>query len=234
MLVFTLAACAALQPPPLQRRAVLSLAATAAWPLKASAAQQTFVTAPSGVQWSELKVGSGEPPRAKERVVVDYVMTRRGGAKIHSTRQQGIPFSWIVGDGRVIAGLEQAVAGGAGVPPMLPGGVRRVIVPQELGYGIREGDWTTTLRDGLGPIPPDDFDWVDTNGEYVNSFKRFKNIYQNTNRMAQPDLVFDILFLRKEGAAVAPEPPAAASSVADADAAPAAAASSEGAADPRS
>ena len=53
---------------------------------------------------------------------------------MHSTREAGEPFSWTLGDGSVIEGLELAVGGGGGLPPMLVGGAR-VIVPMARGYG---------------------------------------------------------------------------------------------------
>ena len=130
-------------------------------------------------------------PRAGERVAIDYIMYRRVGTKMHSTVEAGVLFSFTLGDKKVIAGLEQAVGGGLGCPPMLPGSARRVIIPQTLGYGVEDGAWQTTVLDGIGPVPPD-FQWVDQFGEKVDSYLRFKNIYQNPNRIDQPDLVFDL------------------------------------------
>jgi hypothetical protein len=114
----------------------------------------------------------------------------RYGTKIYSTTDKNAPFSWVLGDGSAIQGLELAVEGGDGVPPMLPGGVRRVIIPSALGYeslakpipgmqfqNCQEGK-------GPGPIPP--------LPEAFEEFQRFKNIYCNANRPYQPDLVMDI------------------------------------------
>ena len=39
------------------------------------------------------------------------------------------------GDGTVIEGLELAILGSGDIKPMQPGGIRRVMVPQILGYG---------------------------------------------------------------------------------------------------
>jgi len=144
----------------------------------------------NSIQWVELKVGSGPVPREGQRCTIDYMMTRRGGAKIYSTIDSKIPFSWTLGDGTVIEALEQAVLGGEGVPPLLPGGARRIIVPQDRGYGIKRGDWTTTVRT-VGPIPPD-FVWADTRGDLVNANARFQDIYLNSNRIDQPDLIIDV------------------------------------------
>eukprot|EP00962_Isochrysis_galbana_P044283 scaffold17124_cov112-Isochrysis_galbana.AAC.2 len=154
-----------------------------------------FASADGGLRWAELKQGAGAPFRPGQRVSIDYIMTRRGGAKIHSTVEAGEPFSWTLGDGSVIAGLEQAVGGGGGVPPMLAGGARRVIVPMTLGYGSQttmasDRLWQTDVRE-LGPVPPP-FVWLDKNNERVDSYLRFKNLFQNPNAFNQPDLVLDI------------------------------------------
>ena len=52
----------------------------------------------------------------------------------HSTKDVEKPYRWVLGDGTTIKGLELAIIGGDDVPPMLPGGVRRVIIPSSLGY----------------------------------------------------------------------------------------------------
>jgi len=114
----------------------------------------------------------------------------RYGTKIYSTADKNAPFRFTIGDGTVIKGLEQAVAGGDGVPPMLPGGVRRVIIPQGLGYeslarkipGMQYQDCQEGK--GVGPIPPVP--------EAFEEYQRFKNIYCNANRPYQPDLVLDV------------------------------------------
>ena len=37
--------------------------------------------------------------------------------------------------GQVIKGWDQGILGGDGVPPMKPGGKRKLVIPAELGYG---------------------------------------------------------------------------------------------------
>lgn len=136
------------------------------------------------------------------------MMSRRGGAKIHSSVQAQQPFSWVLGDGSVIGGLELAILGGdegldpsvdKPLKPLLPGGARRVIVSQKtgLGYGTKNADWTTNVFE-VGPVPPEGFRWRDTQGDMVESYVRFKNIYLNENRMDQPDLILDIKLLSVE------------------------------------
>jgi FKBP-type peptidyl-prolyl cis-trans isomerase len=90
-----------------------------------------------------------------------------------------------LGDGSTIAGLELAIAGGDGIEPMRPGGIRRVEIPSKLAYE------NLAFKDcepgkGVGPIPPPG---EGNAGEY---YQRFKNIYCNVNRAYQPDLVFDV------------------------------------------
>eukprot|EP00747_Dinoflagellata_sp_TGD_P028500 gnl/TRDRNA2_/TRDRNA2_133307_c0_seq3.p1 gnl/TRDRNA2_/TRDRNA2_133307_c0~~gnl/TRDRNA2_/TRDRNA2_133307_c0_seq3.p1 ORF type:complete len:264 (+),score=19.99 gnl/TRDRNA2_/TRDRNA2_133307_c0_seq3:202-993(+) len=155
-----------------------------------------FSTAPSGLQWADAKTGSGSPAEAGNKVAIDFVMSTTGaryGSKIWSTKDRDTPYRWTLGDGSTIPGLEQAVAGGDGVPPMLPGGVRRVIIPPKLAYeGLARktpGLQIEECSGGYGPIPPRDVKRGDV-GEA--EFQRFKNIYCNSNRAYQPDLVMDI------------------------------------------
>ena len=42
-----------------------------------------------------------------------------------------------IGIGQVIKGWDQGILGSDDVPPMLPGGKRRLVIPAELGYGSR-------------------------------------------------------------------------------------------------
>ena len=168
------ALCLPALPPPTQRGrtfsrrlaiAVLPLPVPVALAGDAIAASPPlrYTSASSGLQWVDLRQGSGNAPRRGDEVSVHYIMTRRGGAKVHSTREAGEPFSWTLGDGSVIEGLELAVGGGGGLPPMLVGGARRVIVPMARGYGSQTGGpsrakeaqqdrlWATDVRD-LGPV----------------------------------------------------------------------------------
>ena len=155
-----------------------------------------FATAPSGLQWADAKVGSGQPLKPGSPVAIDYVMSTTGaryGSKIYSSKDSSAPYRWVLGDGSTIAGLEQALVGDDTVPPMQPGGIRRVIIPASLGYerlakpiGGMQVENCQERKGGVGPIPPAG---EGTAGEY---FQRFKNIYCNANRPYQPDLVMDI------------------------------------------
>ena len=224
--MLVLALSAGLLPVPLDRRAVLrhtaaAVTITAAPTALAAATPKTLEELPlskSGIRWFDLKVGAGAPPATGDRCVIDYLLRPRGGAKIYSSISAQQPFAWTLGDGSVISGLELAVGGTADVPPLLPGGARRVVIPQQLGYADKMEEWTTRqdgsldltrwkLRGDVGPIPPEDFDFLDQTGDKVNSYKRFKDIYMNEYRMIVPDLVFDIKLVSVETpAATAPSP----------------------------
>ena len=108
---------------------------------------------------------------------------------------------------------------------MKVGGARRIVVPQTMGYGTQTG--AGTLLKEVGPIPPD-FTWIDQTNDQVNSYLRFKNIYQNVNRLDQPDLVLDVK-LRQVTAPPAPAPSVAGSVAAEPVPAPAASAVVDGA-----
>ena len=114
------------------------------------------------------------------------------------------PYAWTLGDGSTISGLELAISGGDGVPPMLPGGVRRVIIPSNaqsnLAYAelARPNKNALQVQDcstGKGPIPPNAPQASSDMG--AGEFQRFKNIYCNANRPYQPDLVMDVKLFGK-------------------------------------
>merc|ERR1712207_20024 len=106
--------------------------------------------------------------------------------QIYTTKDTGAPYRWTLGDGTTIAGIEKAVVGDAeeGIPPMLPGGVRRVIVPADLGYvSLMKGNVKCVEGTGaIGPIPH-----KDSSGAY----QRWCQSYCNPRIPYQPDLVID-------------------------------------------
>ena len=128
----------------------------------------------------------------------------RYGAKIDSTVDRQAPYAWTLGDGSTIKGLELAITGGEGVPPMLPGGIRRVIIPSNPKSNLAYSDLATPNKNNLqiqdcstgrGPIPPN----APTSSKDMGAgeFQRFKNIYCNANRPYQPDLVLDVKLFGK-------------------------------------
>lgn len=77
----------------------------------------------------DLKVGTGAEAVAGKRVTVHYVGTLTTGAKFDSSRDRGEGFTFGLGAGQVIKGWDQGVAG------MKIGGLRKLTIPPELGYG---------------------------------------------------------------------------------------------------
>lgn len=83
------------------------------------------------LQIEDIRVGDGEEARAGQRVSVHYTGTLANGKKFDSSRDRGQPFKFNLGRGEVIQGWDQGVAG------MKVGGLRKLTIPPELGYGSR-------------------------------------------------------------------------------------------------
>lgn len=86
----------------------------------------------------DLKVGEGAEAQDGKTVKVHYVGTLVDGTKFDSSRDRNEPFEFTLGAGHVIKGWDQGVKG------MKVGGIRKLTIPPELGYGDQD----------LGTIPP--------------------------------------------------------------------------------
>ena len=99
----------------------------------ASAAEAKLM--PSGLKYTDEVVGKGASPTAGQSVEVHYTgwldENGRKGKKFDSSRDRGKPFTFVLGQGQVIAGWDEGVA------TMKIGGKRTLIVPPPLGYGER-------------------------------------------------------------------------------------------------
>lgn len=79
----------------------------------------------------DLKVGTGPEAVAGKNVTVHYVGTLTNGSKFDSSRDRGTGFAFRLGAGMVIQGWDKGVAG------MKVGGMRKLTIPPELGYGAQ-------------------------------------------------------------------------------------------------
>jgi FKBP-type peptidyl-prolyl cis-trans isomerase len=133
--------------------AVLVLAGVALWAQtsthKPAAAARPNTTAPtkvtgdgikttSGLQYWDIKVGTGAVAKDGNHVTVHYTGWLTTGKKFDSSVDAHQPFDFTIAQGDVIKGWDQGVAG------MKVGGKRQLRIPPELGYGAS----------GSGPIPP--------------------------------------------------------------------------------
>lgn len=175
--------------PSLSRRSILFTPITF-MPAAAFAAPASnglvLATTPSGLKWADAKVGTGQVLKNGATASIDYTMASTGGRspKIYSSKDlDSAPYRWKLGDGSTIVGIEKAILGDEGIPPMLPGGVRRLIVPSSLAYkALSVPNAKCSGNSVVGPIPPLD----------DGAFQRFKNLYCNPAIPYQPDLVVDI------------------------------------------
>ncbi len=77
----------------------------------------------------DLVVGKGETAVSGKTITVNYVGTLTNGTKFDSSYDREAPFSFTLGEGRVIQGWERGVEG------MKVGGKRKLVIPPGLGYG---------------------------------------------------------------------------------------------------
>jgi FKBP-type peptidyl-prolyl cis-trans isomerase len=87
------------------------------------------VTTASGLQYWDIVVGSGATATPGSTVKVHYTGFLTTGQKFDSSRDRGEPFSFPLGQGQVIKGWDEGVAG------MKVGGQRQLRIPPQLGYG---------------------------------------------------------------------------------------------------
>jgi FKBP-type peptidyl-prolyl cis-trans isomerase FkpA len=107
-------------------------------------AADAFQMTPNGVQYQDLKPGSGETAAVGDVATIQFTGwlddNGRKGKEFYNSRRQGAPVAFVIGTERVMQGWNEGVIG------MQQGGKRLLRVPPSLGYGSREVE---------GVIPPD-------------------------------------------------------------------------------
>ena len=102
-----------------------------------------MTTTATGLQFEDTVVGTGASPQRGQTCVMHYTgwlwVDSAKGAKFDSSVDRGRPFTFPIGQGRVIKGWDEGVA------TMKIGGKRTLLIPAELGYGARGAG---------GAIPP--------------------------------------------------------------------------------
>jgi len=100
-----------------------------------SLAQGAPTVTDSGLILADTKAGTGAVAKAGQTCLMHYTgwLYNNGtkGAKFDSSVDRGEPFSFRLGQGQVIKGWDEGVAG------MKVGGKRTLIIPPALGYGAR-------------------------------------------------------------------------------------------------
>lgn len=90
-----------------------------------------FPAAGGEMKITDITIGTGEEANVGETVEVHYTGWLLEGDKFDSSVDRGTPFSFTLGEKRVIPGWEQGIEG------MKVGGKRELIIPPELAYGAR-------------------------------------------------------------------------------------------------
>ena len=87
------------------------------------------MTTASGLIYEDIIVGTGATATAGQTVTVHYTGWLTNGTKFDSSKDRNQPFNFRLGAGEVIRGWDEGVAG------MKVGGIRKLTIPPQLGYG---------------------------------------------------------------------------------------------------
>ncbi len=83
----------------------------------------------SGLEYWDIKVGTGAVAQTGQQVKVDYTGWLTNGKKFDSSVGTGRPFDFKLGAGNVIKGWDEGIVG------MKVGGKRQLRIPPDLAYG---------------------------------------------------------------------------------------------------
>jgi len=95
---------------------------------RGSTAQE--ITTPSGLKYTDLKVGDGRSPKIGQTVRVNYTGWLENGTEFDGSDKHGGPVEFALGPG-LIPGWNEALQ------TMKVGGKRRIVTPPNLAYGTR-------------------------------------------------------------------------------------------------
>ncbi len=110
---------------------------TATTPTSGPLSTEPKVTPPTGapptkLETKDLIVGTGAEAKAGKTVTVNYVgVLFKGGKEFDASWKRKEPFSFTLGQGQVIKGWDEGVAG------MKVGGRRELVIPANLAYGSK-------------------------------------------------------------------------------------------------
>ena len=91
----------------------------------------------TGLVINDVVIGDGSEASKGDTVTVHYIGTLETGQQFDNSNTRGTPFTFTLGENRVIAGWEQGVLG------MKAGGERILVIPPGMAYGNKN----------VGPIP---------------------------------------------------------------------------------
>lgn len=98
-------------------------------------ANDSFTKLPSGLEYKDLKVGSGLAAQLGSTAVMHFngwlLENGSRGKEIYNSRKEREPVSFVVGTDKVMQGWNEGIIG------MQAGGRRMLRIPPELGYGSR-------------------------------------------------------------------------------------------------
>jgi peptidylprolyl isomerase len=101
-------------------------------------------TTKSGLAYIDQVVGTGAEPKTGDKVTVHYTGYLTDGKKVDSSVDTNEPLTFVIGVGKVIKGWDEGIAS------MKVGGKRKLLIPSNLGYGMR----------GAGGVIPPNADLV--------------------------------------------------------------------------
>ena len=97
--------------------------------IAAPASVSDYEKTSSGLEYHDLKPGTGPSPSKGKQVTVHYTGWLTNGKRFDSSAVKKKPFTFEIGRRRVIKGWDE------GVMSMKVGGIRQLKVPPALGYG---------------------------------------------------------------------------------------------------